>query len=673
MVENVSSSISTSGAGFTYEHRVGAMFLTFLLTRAPPMIFTTSRVTKVSFQTKRLGWETDDLLVECSTKDSGNHKLAIQAKLNFRIQRKLEQSVETFQRFWKDFNAERFNLDEDALMVAAAPGHSSLKWFERLVVCARDSSDAEDFQHRLETKGSISSDVIKIKQAIHSIIEEIDSSGATEEKLWQFLKVIYIWFFDFPPATNQTDGYAKHLLDNSATGSDSLSVAEDTWNALVMFAADSARGERTICRANLPRTILKRHAAVRVAAFEKLSNRSSTVLESISSTIAGGIDLPREEKIAETVEAIEEKRVVILTGRPGSGKSALAKKVVQRCAGSHTCLSFRAEEFAESHIERVLPDSLSGRQFEALLGMQRVLIHVESLERLFEHSTRDAFSDLVRIAERCPNVCLLLTCRDQAVSLAWSAFFERNTLSRSEIKVPPFDDEELQQVTTQFPHLRIPLEQQGLNRLLRIPYLLDMAAKMSWPNRTGMPIDSKAFREKCWHDIIRKDSYAAAGLNDRRESVIVDLSLRRARRLRPFVPAGGLDAQALAELHKDGIVIRDEEGLLAPAHDVIEDWSIIFWIGSLAAKHEWQARPMAEEIGAQPALRRGFREWLREELVVDMDKADLFVLSSYGDRSLSSFFRDDVMVCMLLSDSVRDFLSRKKTCCLTMVQICSFD
>ena len=654
MAKVASSTVSTGGAGTAYEHRVGAMFLTYLLTQAHLMIFKTSRATKVSFQTKRRGWETDDILVECATDENEGHKLAIQAKLSISIQHRSKHCIKTFQGFWKDFNADQFNPTKDALAIATAHSNSSLQRFGKLVDCARDASDEDDFRQRLDAKGSVSSDVKKCKQVIHSIVNEIKPNTG-EKELWRFLKVIHVCRFDFTTSTGQAESFTKHLLEVSATGSD----AGATWNELVAFAAESAAGGRTVNRDSLPDAVLKRHSAARVSARVLLSDHSDAVLASINSTIAGRMALHRGGKIAETAEAVEKNQVVILAGGSGNGKSALAKEVVRRHMDSRICLSFRAEEFAESHIDRVLPNNLSVIQLKEFLGSSRVLIHVESLERLLEHSTRDAFSDLVGVIENHPDVCLLLTCRDHAVS-AWSAFFERRKITPREIEVPPFSMEEVQQVVAEFPHLDIPMSYQGLNRLLQIPYHLNMAARMSWSGRVNMPSDIKAFRERCWRDMIRKDGHSEAGWDDLRERTIVDLSMRRARELRHFVPAEKLDLRTLAELRNDGIVIRNEEGLMAPAHDIIEDWAVMSWIESLAAKHEWQAQPMAKEINIHPAIRRGFREWLKEKFASDDKKAYQFVLSAYGDSSLSDRFRDDVMVCTLLSDSVRDFLSSQK-------------
>ena len=116
--------------------------------------------------------------------------------------------------------------------------------------------------------------------------------------------------------------------------------------------------------------------------------------------------------VAEAVTALAGNRVVVLTGPAGSGKSVLARRVVEQESGNRLCLSFRAEEFAHAHLDKALPGSIPASSLESIIESEdRVLIHLESLERLLESPTRNAFGDLVAMAERHPRVSLLLTCR----------------------------------------------------------------------------------------------------------------------------------------------------------------------------------------------------------------------------------------------------------------------
>jgi hypothetical protein len=57
-----------------------------------------------------------------------------------------------------------------------------------------------------------------------------------------------------------------------------------------------------------------------------------------------------------------------------------------------------------------------------LASQERKIILVESLERLLEKSTRDAFADLLTIVRDDPTYRLVLTCRDYSADLVRAAF-----------------------------------------------------------------------------------------------------------------------------------------------------------------------------------------------------------------------------------------------------------
>lgn len=655
----VSSPLSTGGAGTVFEQHVGAMFLVLLLTRGIPAIFRDCQVDKVDFQTSRLGWETDDLLVICSSENI-TRKMAIQIKRSFAV-RKSDGCKETIRRFWNDFNADRFNPNRDALILATLSRTDNLGGFNSLLACARSSPGAADFKDRLETPKFVSDTTRRCYQQIRSIVDSVDSSDSvSEDRFWCFLKTMYVLFFDFTTDTAQHEAMVTQLLIQSSGDSDTMDAARDTWHELVAVASDAASRAKPFCRSDLPASLLERYSAISAPKLQKLMDHSTTILNGIYSTIGEVATLPRTEVTTQTSMALGN-RVVALTGPPGSGKSALAKTIIKQHSGNHLCLSFRATEFAKSHIDDVLLGIISGEQFRLLVKAQeRVLIYVDGFERLLECSVRDAFYDLAKIVESCPNVSLMLTCRDNELENAVVAFFSCSSLTCHKVMVPPLRADEIEWVCKDNPSLRIPTSHPELKQIMGTPYVLNMAARMDWSDRHDIPADIMAFRKKWWSDIIRNDGETTDGLPDRREQALVNLAVCRARELRPLVPTDGMDKGALDRLCKDGIVMMGDGGLAALAHDVIEDWAVIHWIGSCALKHEWSTHPMAEDVGTHPAIRRGFREWLKEELDTNAAKTDRFVLSSYGDDSLPSHFRDDVLISLLISNFAQEFIARQK-------------
>ena len=661
-----SSPISTSGAGYTYEHHVGAMFLSLLLIRGLPAVFKDCQVGEVSFQTEHLGWKTDDLLVSCLSGENERRQLAVQSKRTFTVSANDSECTKTIAAFWEDFKAkDRFDSARDALLLVTLQGTQTLlKGLGGLLECARNSSNEDDFANRLTLPGHLSQKAKDYSSVIRSIVESADPGYAlSDEEFWRFLKVIHILPLDFTTSTSQQEAWIKQALALTSTTENAMSTAELTWLELLKTAAESAAGARTWEYADLSEAMRERHKPIEApkGKLQKLLDRSEITRQAIRTTIGGKVSLSRSGPETKIVEALADTRVVIVSGPAGSGKSALAKAVVEKCAEKATCFTFRAEEFARTHIDDVFGSSITGKQIETLLGSQeRVVVHVDSLERLLEHSTRDAFSDLVGIVERCHHVRLLLTCRDHSLETVVHSFFGVPAQNPSVIRLPALEDSELDEVQACIPHLADPLSDPDLRELLRIPYFLEMATRIDWALEKDVPSGVTAFRQRCWSEVVRRDSHTVSDLPTRREKALVELSIVRARELRAFVQTDELDEAALEELRRDDILTRNPYGLAAPVHDVIEDWAIIRWIETRLETHEWQPQHIAEEIGGYPAIRRGFREWLREALNSNADRADEFVLSAYRDESLESHFRDDVLISMLLSKSSRDFVFREK-------------
>jgi hypothetical protein len=185
---------------------------------------------------------------------------------------------------------------------------------------------------------------------------------------------------------------------------------------------------------------------------------------------------------------------------------------------------------------------------------------------------------------------------------------------------------------------------------------------MQWPEDQPLPQDERSFRRKVWRELVRKDHRNGHALPQRREQTFIEIALRRARALSLFAPCDDLDREAVAQLRNDDLTASPEttDILAAPAHDVLEDWAILQWIEQRFARHEGEARLLTEDIGGFPAIRRAFRKWLGEMLECEAETADAFVWSVVRDASLAPHFRDDTIVCALLSSSAASFLERHK-------------
>ena len=186
MGSTVPSPLATGGSGTTYEHRVGASFLSCLLTRNPSPALPDCPVEKVCFQTGYRGWRTDDILVVCSG-DGGRRKIAIQAKRKFTVGNN-KNSTDTFRRLWEDFNAKgRFDSAGNIIALATPLSTTNLDNFARLLDCAQASADAQDLKSRLEARGSVRKGVGGHYRTIRRILEEAEAPHRiNDETVWRF-------------------------------------------------------------------------------------------------------------------------------------------------------------------------------------------------------------------------------------------------------------------------------------------------------------------------------------------------------------------------------------------------------------------------------------------------------------------------------------------------------
>ncbi|MCG7878025.1 MAG: ATP-binding protein [Candidatus Thiodiazotropha taylori] len=666
--EVVSSPAATGDAGGHFEQHVDAFSLALLLVGATPPILTNTSVAEVCFQTEHLGWKTDDLLIVGETGADVLRKLAVQVKRSFTVSASNADCRKTIEGFWDDFQAnDRFNVSEDRLAVITQHGTSTLLHsFNSLLECARASVDTDDFHHRVGLEGYISKKAKQQNEVIKSILTDYIGTPPGDDDYWRFLRVVNILSYDLNTSTAQTEALALSLLAHVSAGvPDAVSAAKATWAALLECAGRGRPTASIYRRESLPADIVALHTTIPISDtndLRALIEHGMTVRESIRSTIGSDYEINRSAELGALLAELDEHQVVIVTGAAGSGKSALAKKLLTQVEANRPILAFQAVEFATPHINETLANTQTTineqRLLAILAGHDRVVVLVESVERLLEHSVRDAFSHLLQAVQHDRAIQLVLTCRDYSVETVRNSLLAPLGLLHSVHEVPPLSDGDLQLVQEAVTSLDLPLRDSQLRAFLRTPYVLDMASRLEWEEGAHLE-NARAFREKCWKELIRAEHFTAAGMPRRREAAFIDVAHRRATELRPFVRPDSPDAEALDALVQASLIAcaPQSSAFFAPAHDVLEDWAIIRWLDEQFSSTEDPIIVLADCVGGYPALRRGFRRWLGERFEISTDTARNFVLGALDQPELPSYFRDDCLVAALLSDSASDFLA----------------
>jgi hypothetical protein len=661
----VSSPASTGGAGTVFEQHVGAYWLAQLLVRAIPPVLRGCVMTEVHFQTNHLGWHTDDFLVIGEAPGGVRRQLAGQVKRTFTVSASDDECKKAIADFWRDFRAGRpFVVDTDRFALVTLRGTDTLlQHFSGLLECARASRDGADFEHRLSAFLSAKSS--RQCDEIRTIIGELEGAPVAARDIWPFLRLLYVLSFDLATGTGQTEAQIKTLLAHTA-GERGLEAANATWNDLIVLAATAMPEARGFRREDLPQGLQARHAVTgnpEQQVLRLLADHSALVLRNIRSTIGAEFHLSRDRVVQRLLRDLDTSQIVIVSGPAGSGKSAIAKSALALLSSDYFTFSFRAEEFAQAHFDTTLQNAhiaANGNTLAAILaGQDRKVLLIESVERLLEKSTRDAFSDLLNLAADDKSLRIVLTCRDYSTDLVRASFLSAARIGHSVVTVPALSETELTEVAGAFPTLARPLSHPPLRRVLANPYFLDKALQIPWGADLPLPESERAFRTLFWQQIVRAEDRPADGAPRRREEAFEQIAVRRARALTAYVTREGLDAGAVDSLRNDSLVATadDSDQLVAPAHDVLEDWAILQWIDAHYRRDQTFV-DLAAAIGTHPAIRRSYRKWVAEILERQPEAADRLFTAAVADVAVPAQFRDDTLVSLLKAPSSPAFIDR---------------
>jgi tRNA A37 threonylcarbamoyladenosine biosynthesis protein TsaE len=668
---SIASPASTGGAGTAFEQHVDAYLLGQLLVGGIPPILHDSIVEEVHLQTNHLGWHTDDFLVIAQNGTETRRKLVGQVKRSFTVSATDDECSKAVEDFWKDFNNDQlFSPADDRFALVVLRGTNVLlENFSGLLDCARASRDAADFEHRLSVKGFLSTKTKGYCEELQAIISKLEGRDVSPADIWPFLRLLHVLSLDLNTSTRQSEVSLLSLLAYTSSCQDQVGAARDTWNALLREVGEGMPEARSYSRRELPQELLQRHSVMAVqerVVLRALSDHSSTIVDGIRSTIGEDLHLDRGALVQQIIQSLESEQVVLVTGTAGSGKSGVAKDAISTLAVDHFVFSFRAEEFAQPHFDATLHSGniqTSAANLSAILaGQTRKIILVESVERLLEKPTRDAFTDLLRLVKRDGSWRLVITCRDYSSDTVRDSLLRAVGLQHGVVVVPSLDDCELGQVESTYPALARPLADATLRQLFRNPYVLDKALAIQWPEDGPLPQSERDFRMLFWREIIRADHCAGGRMPHRREAVFVEIALRRARALAPYAQCADLDGDAIEQLIHDSLVTspHDNHLLLAPAHDVLEDWAILRWVDEQYTIYTGAINDFTAVLGTYPAIRRTYRKWVSEFVARDPEGSDELFHAVMVTDSLPAQFRDDTLASLLRSPASAAFLTRHR-------------
>jgi hypothetical protein len=648
------------GEGFTFEGDAAAFYLAALLAEAYAPGIDDRTVVCVSVQQRDFGEPLDDVIVDFEDAAKNPARLSLQVKRSLTIS-KAETNTDfndIIRDSWATLKKPNFRIRSDrygAAVGTIAP--SKERRLKTLCDLARESLTAAHFEARFAKGGSASAELNVVKSDVVALLKEAKGTICTSEEVHQFLAHFVLIQFDFlsEGATDPPDAINR-IRDCLAP--DDVAKAPLVWSRVVQLARASAGKSGQFDRARLARSISStarlRGATSYRLDLDKLTALARNYVHLIPDDV-GGTRLDRISLLENLDAKLKTARVVQVRGLPGSGKSVVVRRAVQRSLERGPVLFLKAEQLeGTSWISYAKSQGLSNAPMEPLLvevgAAGTPILYIDAIDRV-EKAHQPVILDLIHAIVESPlldNWRIVVSLRDTGIEVLrnWLGEF-LDVLKVETLGIDELNDEESEILAKAKPHLRpLLFGSTQVKEIVRRPFfakVLNQSYATDTSASTFAPQSEVDLIENWW----RRGGYNDTGQSAiERQRALLDLARIRARELSQPIRLSQLTSLAHIDgLRSDGILQNAREGISVRfAHDIFFEWAFFQvladcgaqWVKEIKASGEPPAVARVVELASQweytqgkdwqayIALTEGFglrSQWLRAWLVGPLGSA----------------------------------------------------
>lgn len=354
------------------------------------------------------------------------------------------------------------------------------------------------------------------------------------------------------------------------------------------------------------------------------------------------IEIDRSEILQNIENELKQKQMLIISGVGGVGKTAVIKNLYKRIGDENPFYVFKANEFNTTNINDLF-NGLNFRDFIDFQDNEKIkIVAIDSAEKLLELQNTDLFKEfLLNLIEN--NWKIIFTTRNNYLEDLNFQFIEICNISPFNLDIKNLNESDLEILSTKH-NFSLPKDAKLLD-LIKNPFYLNEYLRFYNEKET---LDYPNFKEKLWNNIIKRSKPS-------REQCFLKTAFERANQSQFFVNPN-CDSQILDNFVQEGILGYETAGYFI-THDIYEEWALEKRIDSEFIKKQ-DNKEFFEKIGESLPIRRSFRNWVSENLLLKNDFIKIFIEEIIQDKEIKSFWKDEVLVSVLLSDYSESFFKQ---------------
>ncbi|MDV5068285.1 AVAST type 4 anti-phage nuclease Avs4 [Bacillus sp. W1] len=375
---------------------------------------------------------------------------------------------------------------------------------------------------------------------------------------------------------------------------------------------------------------------------EKQSHTES-ILENIRTFInfqGEKIEINRNEILDKIKSKIEKEKILIVTGVGGVGKTAVIKSLYDDQKKDTPIYIFKASEFELNSVNNLFGEYSLLDFAEAHKEEKQKLIVIDSAEKLLDLENTDPFKEFLSVLIK-NEWKIIFTARSNYLSDLDMQFIDQFHVTPVKFYIEAQSEEQLIACSRSY-RFKLPSDVKLLE-LLKNPFYLN--EYLNFYNNDEV-IDYLNFKEKLWNKVIKKSKPS-------REQCFMKIAFQRVSEGQFFI-SPNCNESAINFLLDDGILGYETAGYFI-THDIYEEWALEKIIESEFIK-KGNYHDFFNGIGEALPIRRSFRNWVSDKLLTEDDSIENFIEEVIEDEKINYFWKDEILVSVLLSEHSNHFI-----------------
>ena len=343
------------------------------------------------------------------------------------------------------------------------------------------------------------------------------------------------------------------------------------------------------------------------------------------------IEIDKTKEINELKNQLKSNQALILSGAGGTGKTAIIKKLYQEMKNDIPFYLFKASEFETNQIDNLFGQYSFKKFIDIHEQDKEKIIIVDSAEKILDLNNNEPFKEFFQI---------LIKHKWKVIFTTRHIYLNDLHYHLTQLEIIPFrinienlNNEELNILSSNY-KFNLPQDEKLLDLIKNPFYLNEYLA-----NYSNDEINYQDFKDKLWNQNISTPDM---------EKCFFELVFKRANEGKFYVDIE-CSNDGLNQLQNKGILGYEKSLGYFITHDIYEEWAL-----ERIVNKEFittiDIKSFFEKIGSSLPIRRAFRSWVSEKLLLDDENIKIFIEEIIDSTDIETFWKDEIFISILLSE-----------------------